>query len=321
MKCLAALLGAWALLAGYGCATAPKEPATAKASAHSELVSATTDDKITLHGALWTPAGNKARVGIVLAAGTGGEFYGGWLGWLGEHLADAGYLALSMNRRDHGDNFGYYELEPSAMDHRYAVDLLMARGVEAIVLAGQSYGTVTVPYYMQATDDKRVKGIILYAAHGDLRAGSVISSAFVGPHFPQKDPYDRIVARAREKIAAGRGDEVFLFPPILPDTRPIPHTYKVFLNKRGPDSKAAPIELVKQVNRPILAIRDPADPYAPTLPPAQQQLEAANSNLQYVLLSDIHGGKMLQESHGFVGREEEVFRITKEWLTKQGLTP
>ena len=80
-----------------------------------ELVQVQTDDGITLDGALWSPASSRARVGIALATGTGGEFYGN--SWFGERYARAGYLVLSLNRRDHGENFGYYKLEPSALDN------------------------------------------------------------------------------------------------------------------------------------------------------------------------------------------------------------
>ena len=78
------------------------------ADVKSELVRVETDDGVTLDGALWSPASGKARVGVVLATGTGGEFYS--QGWFGERYAQAGYLALSLNRRDHGQNFGYSNL-------------------------------------------------------------------------------------------------------------------------------------------------------------------------------------------------------------------
>ena len=39
----------------------------AQTNIKSEFVKLKTDDGITLHGALWTPASGKARVGIVIA--------------------------------------------------------------------------------------------------------------------------------------------------------------------------------------------------------------------------------------------------------------
>ena len=74
-------------------------------------------------------------------------------------------------------------------------------------------------------------------------------------------------------------------------------------------------------DRPILAIRDPADPLPGTLPPAQEQLEAANSNLEYILLPDIRNGEMGSEAHTFTGREDEVMGIILDWLAQQGLSP
>jgi hypothetical protein len=120
----------------------------------------------------------------------------------------------------------------------------------------------------------------------------------------------------------GKGKEVFLMPGLLPGARPIVHRYDIFLDKRGPESKAVPVQILMNVGgRPILAVRDPADPSPATLPPAQRQLEAANKNLQYVLLKDIRNGQMDIEAHNFVRREEEVFRITLEWLKKNRLAP
>jgi pimeloyl-ACP methyl ester carboxylesterase len=298
----------------------------AQTNIKSEFVTLKTDDGITLHGALWTPASGKARIGIVIAHGGGSEFYNDLLVWLGEHFARSGYIALSMNRRDHGPEQWYHNFEPSAMDHKSMIDLLAARGAQAVILAGYSYGTVTAPYYVTASDDTRVKAIILYSAHGYKRDGLMRA-------FSSKAEYDQVVAEAKEMVAAGRGKETFLLPPILPGGQPRqaelvrdvskrPSSYETFLNRGGPDTKAVPVEIIRKVQgRPILAIRDPADPFLATIPPAQQQLQEANKNLEYVLLPDIRGGKMDTAAHQFRGREEEVLRITLEWLKKHKLNP
>src|SRR5687767_1077490 len=138
---------------------------------NSEFVKLKGDDGITLHGVLWSPASGKARIGIVIAPGGGSEFYNDLLVWLGEHFARSGYIALTMNRRDHGSEQWYHNFEPSAMDHKYMIDFLAARGAQVVILAGHSYGTVTAPYYLMASDDSRVKAIILYGAHGYKRDG------------------------------------------------------------------------------------------------------------------------------------------------------
>jgi pimeloyl-ACP methyl ester carboxylesterase len=278
----------------------------------SELIKLNTDDGITLHGVLWTPASGKARVGILIAPGGGSEFYNDLLVWLGEHFARSGYIALSMNRRDHGAEQWYHNFEPSAMDHKYMIDFLESRGAQAVILAGHSYGTVTAPYYVMASNDPRVKAIILYAAHGYKRDGLTRA-------FGSQAEYDEVVAKAKEMVAAGRGKETFLLPPILRGGQPRPSSYETFINRGGPDTKAVPVEIIKNVQgRPILAIRDPADPFLATIPPAQQELQEANRNLEYVLLPDVRGGKMDSAAHRFSGREEEVFRITLDWLKRHG---
>src|SRR5687767_5072706 len=100
----------------------------AQTNIKSEFVRLKTGDGITLHGALWTPAGGKASVGIVIAPGADSEFYSDWPVWLGENFARSGYITLSMNRRDHGQEQWFHKFEPSAMDHKYMIDFLAARG-------------------------------------------------------------------------------------------------------------------------------------------------------------------------------------------------
>lgn len=281
----------------------------------SEFVKLNTNDGITLHGVLWTPASGKARIGIVIAPGGGSEFYNDLLVWLGEHFARSGYIALSMNRRDHGPEQWYHNFKPSAMDHKYMIDFLAARGAQVVILAGHSYGTVTVPYYVMASDDLHVKAIILYGPHGYKRDGLTRA-------FGSQAEYDQVVAKAKEMVAAGLGKETFLLPPIFPGGRPRPSSYETFLNRGGPDTEAVPVEIIRKVQgRPILAIRDPADPFLATIPPAQQQLQEANKNVEYVLLPDIRGRRMDTAAHQFRGREEEILRITLEWLKKHKLSP
>jgi pimeloyl-ACP methyl ester carboxylesterase len=284
------------------------------AVAKAEFVRAKTKDGVWLHGALWPPPAGKLRVGIVLTGGTQTEFYG--LSDWGERFARAGYLTLALNRRDHGARFGYEKLEPSSLDLREAVDLLAERGTERVILVGTSYGTITVSYYLANAKDSRVKAAILYAPLGDLRAATV---KMLG----SQEAYDEAVNAARQMVAAGRGGETYQMPSSRgADGRPMLHSYEVFLDKRGPDSKAAPVELLRRVgNIPLLAVRDPGDPFPGTLPPAQKQLEEANNNLRYVLLPDTRGGEMDARAHSFFGREEEVLRITLEWLKKHDLGP
>lgn len=112
------MLGVFLLWTGVA---APQSPS-------GELLRIQTDDGMSLHGVRWFPPGG-GRLGVALFSGTGSEFYDDLLTGLGERFAAAGYPAVSLNRRDHGDNFGYYRLEPAALDHGYSADLRRSREV------------------------------------------------------------------------------------------------------------------------------------------------------------------------------------------------
>jgi len=278
----------------------------------TELITLETEDGMALSGALWSPSHSEAGTAVALFAGTGAEYYQPLFIRLGEQLAAAGFTTIALNRRDHGQYFGFYGLHDASMDQRYAIDLLTERGASQVLLAGHSYGTVTAPYYVAETDDRRVAGLILLAALGDMRRGSMLMLG-------SQARYDAVVAEAEEAIAAGRGDETFLIPPMVAGYPPMVHSYSVFLDKRGPNSRAVPIDLIRKIgDRPLFAIRDPADPFPATLPPAQAMLEAANPNLTYRLLDDKPTGRKAPDTHYFDGREDEVFRHVMEWMQQHG---
>ena len=281
----------------------------------TELLAIDAGGGIILNGAAWLPEAGAGDVGIALFPGTGAEFYQPWFDFAGPLLAAAGYPTVALNRRDHGAFFGYHKMAPAAIDHRHAVDFLWAAGARRVVLAGHSYGTLTAPLYVRNTNDARVAALILYAPLGDMRAATV---AIVGG----QANYDRMVAEAEAAVAAGRGGDAFLIPPMVPGATPIVHSYAVFLDKRGPDSEAVGFELIRHMGRrPLLGVRDPADPFPATKPPARERLEAANPNLTYVLLDDIPRTTIDDTIHRFAGREQEVLDLTLDWLKAQGLVP
>ncbi len=83
-----------------------------------------------------------------------------------------------------------------------------------------------------------------------------------------------------------------------------------------------PVYLLPRMgDKKMLGIRDPADPYPATLPPAREMLEAANPNLDYILLDDVHDGTTTPDAHYYRGREEEILVITLRWLAANRLSP
>lgn len=274
----------------------------------AELVCIDAGQGICLNGVLWRPDKCTSKTAIALFPGTGGEFFDSLFLFLGPRLADAGYMTLSLNRRDHGSQSGFHSLASSAGDHGLGISFLVSQGAEKIILGGHSYGTVTVPFYVAGTNDSRVVGMLLYAPLGDLRSGSIKICGGI-------EEYQQIVEAAKKKVKLGRGSDAFLIPPMVQGDIPLLQTYENFLDKRGPESKAVPIDILENIShRKILGVRDPADPYPATLPPSQERLEAANSDLVYFLLNDTRSGNLDADAHYFKGREEEVLEITLNWI-------
>src|SRR5690606_22416937 len=103
------------------------------------------------------------------------------------------------------------------------------------------------------------------------------------------------------------------------EEKPVPHSYAVFLDKRGPDSEAVSWAHIGAAgDRPLLAIRDPDDPFVSTQPPTQARLEAASAHQRYALLDPLPRDVPKDTLHRFAGREEEVFALTLGWLAEHG---
>jgi pimeloyl-ACP methyl ester carboxylesterase len=278
-----------------------------------ELLTLEADDGMPLDGALYRPCGERrAGTGVALFHGGVGEFYLPLFRALGRGLAARGWPVLSLNRRDHGANFGSVTLQRGAMDQRAAVDHLESLGAERVILGGHSYGTVTVPWYVANTDDPRVAGMLLYAALGDLARASVIICG-------GQERYDAYVEQCRAAVAAGHGDEAFVMPPMVEGMLPMTHTRAVFLDIRGPGAVTTDALIRQAGDRPILALRHARDPFPGTLPPTRERLEAASPNLSYVLVGS--EGPMARETHRFAGHEDEILLLTVRWLSEHGFTP
>ena len=276
----------------------------------TELVCLDAGQNILLDGVVWKPKENTSKMAIVLFPGTGAEFFNTLFVFLGPRLAAEGYTTLSLNRRDHGLQFGFHSLADAAKDQGLGINFLVSLGAEKVILGGHSYGTVTAPFYLFETNDPRVAGMLLYAPLGDLRSASITICGGI-------EEYQKILNEAERKVKMGLGMEAFLIPPMVKGGMPLLQTYKNFLDKRGPESRAVPIEILKKISGiKILGVRDPADPYPATLPPSQKKLEAANSDLEYYLLNDIRNGEFDADAHYFKEREEEVLSITLNWLKR-----
>jgi len=266
-----------------------------------EMVRITTEDHVRLDGAVW-PGQSRTAV-FLIPGGLRSEFY--TMSEWAEMFSAVGYKTLLLNQRDHGANYGLVTFDATCNDIRYGVDVLKTRGAERVVLLGRSYGTVLVACFL-LKHDPLIKAGILYAPLRDIHQYAV----------------EQLIADARQKIANGYGDEITYVPAPGPPGPKIAYTYRVLLDKLGPDSPANSVELLKRLRGvPLLGIRDPADPLPGTVPPAQALLQEADLELDYVLLPDVRNGTKDFGAHFFVGREREVLTRTLDWLKTHQLAP
>lgn len=283
-------------------------------SVRVELVRLVTDDKVTLHGALYWPnpgVNASPKRAVLVTHGTGGTFYGGIVGFLPPLLAEQGYLGLGLNRRDYGHNYYRSTFEDGLKDLKAGVDYLVSRGVDEVFLMGHSLGSTFVPYYMATTNDSRVKLMGLSGAIADLR------QATVETHLGSKEKYDETVRQAKVKVDAGRGDEMFLIA-LFGQVEAL--SYHTFLNYRGPDTNAVPVKWIPKIQRPILLLHNSTDTLA--RPQWQEALKKAGAGrLDYVELVDPNPKHTANEGHSYLGVELDAVRAVADWLKSKDFLP
>jgi dienelactone hydrolase len=126
-----------------------------------ELITATTADEIDLDGALYRPPGDRAvRGSVLMVHGLTWNFYRGPSRWLPPLLAEAGYVTLSLNMRDH-DLAEPKDFELSHHDLRAGVEWLRAREPGGPVIVAHGYACNKVACYPAWSGDERVGSHVL----------------------------------------------------------------------------------------------------------------------------------------------------------------
>ena len=133
-----------------------------------DLIRLQTDDCVKLPGILRRPHIAKSNTCVVMVHGYSGNFYSGIMDFLPEALADRGFATLALNMRDHDRGPKKNRFEENRYDIATAVDKMALLGYHSIFLHGHSMGSTRVLYYVAATRDVRIKGILLTGPPGNL---------------------------------------------------------------------------------------------------------------------------------------------------------
>jgi len=313
---LSVLLTLLAIHAGDAGAQGFGDPTPVAGNRH-EVVHISADDGLTISALLMYPETGMNRYAPAMVLHHGG--FGGHPArqvsaprFIAERLSAAGYTTLSiLSRQSAGHTDSLFE--ESRKDIKAAVDFLAGRGMEDIVLAGHSLGSVRVSGYMADTKDPRVKAVVHYAPTADL------------PEFQRElvgdETYAAQVRRARESVAAGRGrldlspdpdGSKGLDPDPVVDLQFTFQSPAAFLSWWGPAARTRNTDLFAATEVPILMLAGTEDAYVPQGRMKALQQAAVNAPVVDYLW-------YLDGDHFFSGFQGRAARDTALWLERQGL--
>jgi pimeloyl-ACP methyl ester carboxylesterase len=266
----------------------------------TELVHIHTEDRVSLAGLLRQPEQGGSRAGVVMVHGYGGNFYSGVMSFLPQALAARGVTTLAVNMRDHDLGPKGNLFEESRLDIAAAVNELARRGARPLFLYGHSMGTNRVLYYLAATGDPRVTGVILTGPPGNLFDWNVKMFG--------RDRASRVLREAQDQVAAGRGNQWMLV-----DLGPLGkalYTANHVVSLRGPQTLSDPFKNVAQITRPVLIVHGLADRLAD--PAVADEIRRDAPAPERIAVSLIPGA-----DHSFHGHEKALEEVISTWLLRQ----
>jgi len=267
----------------------------------AELVSIPTES-VPLDGLYYEPEGARMRGAALLFHGNTMNFYTGPMRFLPPALVGLGLACLAFNRRGHdvlstrasraAEGGAFQTAAEGIEDNRLAARWLAARGFDSPVIIGHSNGGMLAVRHV--ADHPRTPALVLLSAHGggrDIIHRGAKSGLMVGERI------DEFAARARERVAQGRGRELMLMPGWW-----YAISAESFLDRltETPDTLA----LAPRVKCPSLFVRgdkEPRDAY-----PAEEFRARAGGPCTVEIVPDC--------DHFYNGREEAVTQLVASWL-------
>ena len=265
-----------------------------------DLVRLQTEDGVRLTGILRQPRMAKAKACVVLIHGYSGNFYSGIMGFLPEILADRGFATLALNMRDHDRGPKKNRFEENRYDIALAVDKMALLGYNSIFLYGHSMGTNRVLYYIAATQDPRIKGILLTGPPGNLFEWNI--SVF-GP-----ETANSVLRQAQDLVAKGKGDQWMLIN--LGPLGKALYTANHVVSLRGPKTVSDPYKNISSIVQPILVVHGLADRLAN--PDVADRLRKSATLKTNVTVVKIPGA-----NHRFSNHREKLASVVTRWMLER----
>jgi len=285
-----------AVVASLICSSCPK----AEQVVRTELIELQTTDGVKLESVLREPYPARAKAGVVMVHGYGGNFYSGIMAFLPEALSRRGFATLALNMRDHDLGPKKNLFEENLPDIVAGVDEMARHGYEALFLYGHSMGTNRVLFYLAETQDPRIAGVILTGSPGNLFQWNVSTFGL--------EAATQVLLRAQELKAKGKGDTWMLI-----DLGPLGktlYTANHVVSLRGPQTLSDPFMNIARLTKPVLVVHGLADRLAD--PQVADQLKNNAGPGSSVTVSKIEGA-----DHRFREHEKELEETITQWLVQQ----
>jgi pimeloyl-ACP methyl ester carboxylesterase len=272
----------------------------ASGNAGIQMVRLKTADGITLTGVLRQPSTARNNAGVVLIHGYSGNFYSGIMAFLPEALSDCGFATLALNMRDHDRGPKKNLFEDNRYDIAAAVDEMARLGYNPIFLLGHSMGTNRVLYYLSATQDSRINGVILTNPPGNLFEWNI--SIF------GQEAASKVLGQAQDLVAKGKGNQWMLIN--LGPLGKALYTANHVVSLRGPETVSDPYKNIRRISKPILIVHGLGDRLAN--PDVTDRLQKSAAPGTPVTVVKIPGA-----NHGFSGNEQDLVKTVNKWLIDQ----
>jgi alpha-beta hydrolase superfamily lysophospholipase len=219
------------------------------------LVSTTTADGVTLHGA-YLPADPVPRAStfdaVLMMHGVANTFSSSLGPGIAEMLAAHGYATVRANNRGHDIvsrgsaaqpylGAAFERLPDSVHDWTAWLDWLGARGYRRILLCGHSLGGVKTAYVMATAPHPAVGAVVLYSPPRFSYESWMQS--------PRAQEFRDHLARAQALVDAGTPDALF------PVTMPVAFIAgaAAYIAKYGPDARFDVFDHMVRIGVPVLA--------------------------------------------------------------------
>jgi len=265
-----------------------------------EMVQLQTADGINLTGILRRPHTVQNNAGVVMIHGYSGNFYSGIMAFLPETLADFGFATLALNMRDHDRGPKKNRFEDNRYDITIAVDEMARLGYNPIFLFGHSMGTNRVLYYLAATGDSRIKGMLLTGPPGNLFEWNISVFGLKAA--------SQVLRQAQDLVAGNKGDEWMLIN--LGPLGKALYTANHVVSLRGPKTVSDPYKNIARIFKPVLIVHGLADRLAnPDV--ADRLLKSATPGIHVTVV------KIPGANHRFSGHQQDLVSAVNKWLTNQ----